>query len=293
MTLSRLNSFKKVCYFLTGFLSIAVFLTGCYRIGEPRMRFGSFFGSPGGMQFPEPNNLGMHGFDSGLEEIEGMVYTCKGGFIDIGHVREAADRTAYLRQIVYRNLIRKKTAFSYRVIEPSRYYVKISYPSDWDDYSVPEREIRANNISISLGQYLAHKSLIWHEIITWYGFATSGIFPDTISSFSCEDAYSDLLGTCLGVQALYDEPQQYDQVMTKLLYYTLQELDAQPAAVAQQAAKSVEGKWYTGGFYFFVTMNKHNFDIGTDDCYISPVSARILHLSFILYPEKNYLRNLD
>jgi hypothetical protein len=248
-----------------------IWLSGCQRAGEPHMRLGAFFGSPGGMQFPEPNNLGIHSFEFNVNEKTGMLYTCKGGFIDLGHLREAADRTEYLTETVYKNLISKKTNFSLFVIEPSRYWVRVSYPSDWDNYSPQQKETVAGDVSILLGRYLAHTSLIWHEIITGYGFASGGIFPETISSFSCEDPYSDLLGTCLGAEALHNKQLVYDDAMTKLIEQTLKDLDAQPARVAFHAAKSVEGQWYTGGFYFFVTMKKRSYDIGQDNGYITPV----------------------
>jgi hypothetical protein len=248
-----------------------VSLVGCRRGDEPRMRLGAFFGSPGGMQFPEPDNLGIHGFDNGINEHNGMVYTCKGGFIDIGHLREAADRTAYLAATAYKNISLRKTEFSFLVIEPSRYRVRVSYPSDWDFYPQQQQEIVSRDISILLGSYLAHSSLIWHEIMSGYGFATSGIFPDTISSFSCEDTYSDLLGVHIGAKALRDRQLDYDKAVTKLLVQTLEDLDVQPAQAASRAAKLVEGQWYTGGFYFFVTVKKRNYDAGQNNGFITPI----------------------
>jgi hypothetical protein len=237
---------------------MVILLSGCQIPGSPRLRFGAFFGSPFGMKFTEPANLGRHSYEFTLDETNGMVYTCRGGFIDIAHVREAADRTAYLQKLIYKNLIRGKKKFSFQVVEPSRYQVSLSYP------------IMAKDASIELGQYLAHTSLIWHEIITWYGFASSGIFPDTISAFSPEDPYSDILGTRLAVQALRDEQQKYDQAMTVLISEALQELGAQPAYVAQEAEQQIEGKWYSGGFYFFVHMKKRNLNVGLKQDLITP-----------------------
>ena len=81
------------------------------------------------MKFTEPEKLGKHSFEFSLNEANGLMYTCKGGFIDIGHVREAADRTAYLRNLIYENLIRGDKKFSFRMIEPSRLSVNfIGYP---------------------------------------------------------------------------------------------------------------------------------------------------------------------
>ncbi|MCK5175908.1 MAG: DUF4056 domain-containing protein, partial [Planctomycetes bacterium] len=201
-----------------GVVLVALAMMGGCSFGPgPRQRVGEFFGSPVGMTFLEPEDLGRHRYSAGFGEKNGMVYTCRGGFIDIGHVREAADRTAYLAGVSYEKLMAKEEVFSFRVIEPSRYWVKISYPENWDGMSEGQRFAIADEVSICLGQYFAHTSLIWHEILTWYGFSSVGIFPENISSFSWEDSYSDLLGTHLAVEALAGNGGRFDEVMTRLI----------------------------------------------------------------------------
>lgn len=251
-------------------LSIVPLFFGCGASSQPRFRIGTFFGSPTGLEFADPQKLGKHQFSNGLGEKNGIVYTCKAGFIDIGHLREAADRTAYLAAVTYRNLMFNRDEFSFRVIEPSRYWVKISYPKNWDSLPIEEKEKIAKEASICLGQHFAHTSLIWHEILTWYGFSSVGIFPENISSFSWEDSYSDLLGTQLAAQALFENKQRFDDAMTKLIDEKLEDLDVQPAKVTRQAVKKIKGKWFTGGFYFLVKMKKRNFDVGLDDGFITP-----------------------
>lgn len=256
-------------------LRVALFalaaVCGCQVGSEPRQRVGEFFGSPIGMTFLEPEDLGTHRYSPGSGERNGMVYTCRGGFIDIGHLREAADRTAYLAGVSYENLMAKEEMFSFRVIEPSRYWVKISYPENWDGMSEDERVAIADEVSICLGQYFAHTSLIWHEILTWYGFSSVGIFPEKISSFSWEDSYSDLLGTHLAAEALAGDEGQFDEVMTRLINEKLDSIEVQSANVSRRAARQIKGQWYTGGLYFLVDMKKRNFDVGLDDGYITPI----------------------
>jgi hypothetical protein len=137
-----------------------------------------------------------------LLEQNGFVYTCRGGFIDIGHLRESADRTAYISRIVLKKLEKGEKEFSFRIIEPSKYYVRIKYPENWVNY--PNREKIAKEISVGLGQYFAQTTTVWHEILTWFGFKSTGIFSEYLSSFSWEDAYSDLLGTAIAARALRD-----------------------------------------------------------------------------------------
>ena len=180
--------------YVMALLSAVMLSSGCQGPARPRLRFGAFWGSPMGMSYTKLSHLGKHSYEFTLNETNGIMYTCKGGFIDIAHVREAADRTAYLQKVAYQNLLRDKNEFSFQVIEPSTYRLTLSYPKDWDSYSKQKKQAVAKEVSIDLGQYLAHTSLIWHEIITWYGFASSGVFPDTISAFSPEDPYSDVLG---------------------------------------------------------------------------------------------------
>jgi hypothetical protein len=162
------------------------------------------------------------------------------------------------------------TRFSYRIIEPARYQVNVVYPEDWVSLPLSEKKRIASEVSILFGQYGAHASLIWHEMLTWYGFASSGIFSENISSFSWEDPYSDLLGTCLAVEALRHTQYPYNEAMTYLIDSTLLKLDVQPAYIAREAAQKIAGKWYTGGYYFFVEMKKRNFDVGLDDGMATP-----------------------
>jgi len=248
-------------------VSAAALVGGC--ASPPRMRVGAFFGSPGGTSYPDPAQLGRHNYESASGERNGLVYTCSGGFIDIGHLREAADRTAYLSGLAFRKLSAGRKSFSFRVIEPSQYYVNISYPPGWEEMPEEERDSLAREASIQLGQYLAHKSLVWHEIITWYGFSSTGIFSERISSFSFEDTYSDATGVYLGGQALRDE-RPYDQVMTELLDERLAELGVQSPEFAHHAVDRVRGKWYTGEFYLFSHMKEPSLDVGLADGHIIP-----------------------
>ncbi|MEJ5260308.1 MAG: DUF4056 domain-containing protein [Anaerohalosphaeraceae bacterium] len=234
---------------------------GCGQPGGPRSRLGSFFGAPGGIYFPEPDQLGKHNYQSPRREKVGMVYTCRGGFIDIGHVREASDRTLYLQRLLYEAIMDEKTQVSYRVIEPSRYTALIAYPPGWHTFSEEKKKALAFEASVRMAQTFTHWSLVWHEILTWFGFASSGIFSEHISAFSWEDTYSDLLGISLAGHVIRSK-QSYNKGMTEALQRALAHLEVQPASVAREAARQIEGKWYSGGFYFFVEMKKRNFATG-------------------------------
>ena len=98
---------SKTIFVLASFLALAA---GCQTNQKPHLR-GVFFGGIGDY-FLDPENLGKHQYKNGLTEKNGFVYTCQGGFIDIGHLRESADRTAYIAAITKKNIIKKETEFS-------------------------------------------------------------------------------------------------------------------------------------------------------------------------------------
>lgn len=241
-----------------------------YGLAKPRLRISDYFGAPGGIHFVDPDNLGEHCYKNGRGEKKGMVYTRKAGFFDIGHTREAADRTRYAANVAYNCLSKSNRRFQFSMIEPSIYYISIQYPDDWKYLNKDQKEKIAREVSIRLGQYLAHQSLIWHEILTWYGYSSSGIFSENISSFSWEDPYSDVVGTYLAVEALRNKDTDYDDQITRLLKSRLQALDVQPVDVAKKAHNRIKGKWYTGDYYFFVEMKKRSFDVGFDNGQVTP-----------------------
>lgn len=268
-----LNLFTKstlinICF--TAPLLAALVLGGCQSESGPRLRDSDYFGSLGGGRYPEPDGLGPHSLSYHPKEKLGLVYTCKGGFIDMGHLREAADRAYYAANHIYEGLILSEKGCSFQIIEPASYHLKIGYPKNWNQLPSQEKETIAREISTQYGQYLGHLSLIWHEILTWYNYSSKGLFSENISSFSPEDTYSDVLGTWLGARAMSSTPELYEEKMTQLIKETLEELDAQPAKTAKKAANQVKGEWYEGAGYFLVRMKKRNFDVGFDDGFVTP-----------------------
>jgi hypothetical protein len=272
---NHMNKSSLVGVYLIVLLLISVMTSGCQTRSRPRLRISDYFGNPWGMRYADPNNLGRHCLDYCRSEKLGLVYTCRAGFIDLGHVREAADRTHYLAQVTYENLMQSNANYSYRVIEPAKYYITLGYPKYWKSLPREKKERVSRELSIQLGQYLAHTSLIWHEILTWYGFSSSGPFPENISAFSCEDPYSDVLGTHLAAIVLSDpqnfyEEAAFEESMTVLIDETLKELEAQSPETAKKAVEAIKGDWYEGGYYFFVVIKKRNLDVGLDDGIVFP-----------------------
>lgn len=236
----------------------------------PRIRVGYLPTPTLGTVFSGPEQLGRHGYRPNLSERNGLVYTCKAGPIDIGHARKAADWTVFLAAKVYRQIMKgNKDEFSYRLYEPSRYFVRITYPDNWDSLPQPEKERIAYEVSVGTGRYLAFVGVTWHEIVTWFGFKSKGFEPEHPSAFTWEETFSNLFGTHVAMLALEDDKRIYNKAMTLAFETELRKLDAQPAGVSKRASESVRGPWFTGD-YFYIIMKKRNLDLGLDDGYVTP-----------------------
>jgi Protein of unknown function (DUF4056) len=251
-------------------IGLAIAANGC--IDQPRPRMGclpthTFAGS-----FLCPENLGSHSYGplGAMFEGNGIVYTCKGGSIDITHLRWNADYTRYAINQTKKTLMRKGKGFSFNLaFEPSTHQVRFSYPDNWRDLPKQEKERIADEVAFAVGPYVAYGATMWHEILTWFGTHYIVIEPEFNSAFSWEDTYSNLLGTHLAVKAMQDKEHSYDKAMTIALEEELAMLGVQPRSAAITASEKVRGKWYTGNFQ--VDMLMRNLDMGLDDGFVSPI----------------------
>ena len=236
----------------------------------PRGRVGRYPSTSLGTMFVDPNSIGSHGYYHGRAERIGIVYTCEAGHIDLAHVRKAADWTAYLAANFIEQLRRDRTQITFRLKESSRHFVQLTYPQWWEDLPEDEKERIRKDIAISMSQYFAYIGGVWHEIITWFGYRSTGIYPEFPSAFAWDDSFSDLLGTYLAAKALRDTEHEYDEALTLAIDRELKDLGAQSGRTGRKASNSVRGLWYSGDFLFLMNMKGRNFDIGMDDGFISP-----------------------
>src|SRR5215831_6786687 len=175
-------------------------------------------------------HLGTHQFNKGTvafeprggkrilsDEVSGILYTCRGGFIDIAHVRDNADRTLFLAAQVGRLAT---TGGTINVTGDGAKHRIILKPLD------PQlaRKFGLREVVVSLAEWLNIQAGIWHEIATWYGWASTP-FSERPSAFSPEDLYSNLVGmkitgTILRRHAAGDEL-EYNRAVTAALMDTL------------------------------------------------------------------------
>jgi hypothetical protein len=188
------------------------------------------FGSRGGTSSPLVQSEG-----------NGLVYTCRAGFIDIAHVRDYADTSLYLITSIARQL--ENGGVIPMPDEGAKVTVELS-PADPKSLAQHGRWA----IATPLGQWLAYQSSLWHEIVTWFGWSTFALFPERVSSFSPEDLYSNLLGARIGAAVVSQRGARdefaYNRSVDTWLRRTLQHLGAVPAKTAEEAMRSMDGLWW-------------------------------------------------
>lgn len=95
--------------------------------------------------------------------------------------------------------------------------------------------------------YIAFQLAVWHEITQWYGFESVPGFPESISAFSPEDLYSNLLGTRLAVSLILDGQtamlDMYNAAMQTALNQALNQLGARPENITRFHFDMLDGRW--------------------------------------------------
>lgn len=180
-------------------------------------------------------DLGRHKYlgDKKTREGNGIIYSRNGGFIDMGHVRDQADWTAYLYNLIIEN---KGTNNFTKELghEGGLKTLSLKIPSD-----ISRKDAR------QLAGKIAYDLSVWHEIATWYGASSIPFVPERFSSFSVEDAYSNLLGVTLGMMAI-ESDLPYEVAMTELILEALDYLGAVETELASiEAMEEVRDIWWT------------------------------------------------
>ncbi len=200
----------------------------------------------------EPDATGRHFYDPAPLSVEtggvllngesnGLVYTCRGGFIDVAHVRDYADWTVYLAGRI--DALLDRGGVLELPDEGGRRYVYVVAPGAPLIEKVGRRELAS-----TLAQWLAFRLSVWHEIATWYGWSSIDAFPEEASAFSPEDIYSNLIGIEIAGAILRGGSlvtrRQYNHNMTQAIGVVLDRLAALPASGAREAADAVDGTWW-------------------------------------------------
>lgn len=231
----------------------------------PQVRMGTIAGSSIVAIAANPYDLGKHGYRSNGSEQNGVVYTCRGGHIDLAHLRNVADYTGHLASQAYEHVQNADEEYSFVLDEEAICFVHLEYPSFWKDMEPKDRESFAKDAAFRLGEYFAYQSSVLHEINTWFGYKSAAVYPEFWSAFSWEDTYSNLLGSKVGYAALNNEELRFSDAVSVELAKELKVLGVQPGRTVRQAAKMIRG----GNSY----TAERSFDVGLDDGFVTPVVA--------------------
>lgn len=176
--------------------------------------------------------MGAHTYLGSDLENNGIIYTNKGGFIDVGHLRDQADWTAYLYQQILN-------------AENQDFTIELGREGGQKKLDIYPSQLKTNADKIAVAGKIAYNLSVWHEIATFFGASYIPMVPERYSAFSMEDAYSNLLGVQLGMRALQSKL-PFEEAMTKLLSEKLTELNAvSDIEGTLDAMEAVRDIWWT------------------------------------------------
>ena len=179
------------------------------------------------------DELGEHRYMGHKREGTGTIYTRKGGFIDIGHLRDQTDWTRYLYTIILNSRGKGEVILPLRK-EAGRKTLYLNVPENFE-----------SSDCILLAGKITYDLSLWHEISTWFGASTVPLVPEKFSSFSVEDVYSNLLGVHVGMKTLHSKL-PFNAAATKIIASTLDSLDVvRTAKETYEAYDAINNMWYT------------------------------------------------
>ena len=199
------------------------------------------------------DTLGTHQFNKGFltleprgekgllsDEASGIIYTCRGGFIDLAHVRDNADRTLFLASQIERIAATGGAIPLNGEGAKRRVVVKPFDP----------RLVRAHGlreVGASLAEWVNFQAGIWHEITTWYGWASTP-FSERPSAFSPEDLYSNLVGQRIAGAIIRRHAAasevEYNLAVTAGIRDVLTRLGPLPQDASRRAFEFIDGIWW-------------------------------------------------
>lgn len=175
----------------------------------------------------------------GSEQL-GVMYTRRGGFIDIAHVRDTADNTLFL----FSQLLPRLGQQWNIDLSPELAIRRIQLNA----FTPPQDAAQRYTLAAYLAGELAFQMAAWHEVAQWYGYQSVPGFSEEVSAFSPEDLYSNLLGSRLAIDAILQGQAvsltAYNQAMENLLPQALHQLGAVSIRATQRQFDGIDGDWW-------------------------------------------------
>ena len=219
------------------------------------------------------DDLGPHRYDSGVlslagddpraasGEHNGLVYTCRAGFIDTSRVRDSADMTLFLSSEIELRLDRGG-AIALADQGGTRYVLVRRIDSAGGPL---QRRVLAAN----LAAWAAFQISVWRDIARWYGYGTQPGLPERVVAFTPPGLYSDLLGVEIGrAVAIGDSAAGLvgDRAVDAWIAGSLEYAGIVPQASAVAALRSLDGTWWDSSRSppDWKLVRRRRFDIGDE-----------------------------
>ncbi len=199
----------------------------------------------------DADTLGHHHYNNGTfsvainllslnDERNGLLYTHRGGIIDMAHVRDTADNTLYLFSQILPRLGR-----SWQLdLGPELALRRISFSA----FTRPKDAAQRYTLAAYLAGNLAFKLAVWHEIAQWYGYQSVPGFSEAVSAFSPEDLYSNLLGARLSTELILQGQAaslaSFNRAMSDQLPIALAQFGPESAEKTRQQLSGLDGDWW-------------------------------------------------
>lgn len=231
--------------------------------------------------------LGKHQYLGNDAEMNGIVYTQFGGFIDVAHARDIADWTAYLYKLIKKTQREKNLFFEMKLgNEGGNKKLKLRIPENFTD-----------DDAIKLAGKIAYDISVWHEIATWYGNSYLPLIKERYSAFSVEDAYSNLLGAHIGMEAIKSDL-PYNDAVTKIINQKLVELKpVKTKEDTENAMNVVKDIWWTDKEYLpsGKVLIKREFRVYADSLYprLIPSEETIASKGLPIFTQTNSGKELN
>lgn len=184
-----------------------------------------------------------YGITDGAPEVEGngLLYTCRGGWIDTAHVRENADTALFIALRIAAGLPNETT------IEIPGHGAAATIVVGPVPPGVIERE-GLLAVAGALAAWTTFRISIWHEVSTWYGYQSVSGFSEQPSTFSPEDLYSNALGIRLALALLAEHhfatDEDYDRAFTAYFEEALARIEVQPIETSRAVMGALDGRWW-------------------------------------------------
>ncbi|WP_394133005.1 DUF4056 domain-containing protein [Shewanella maritima] len=199
-------------------------------------------------------DIGAHAYEAGTfsfqrpapdasrrTEANGLIYTLRGGFIDLAHVRDTADNTVALFYHIHPRLGQAQTIkLPYEIGER---YIELS-AFDVSGLTAEQKWQLAANMGARLAYFMAEA----HELAQWHGYRTYAPWSEDVSAYSPEDIYSNMLGAKIALAVIVNNQamtrQQFNFHMTSWLESSLTWLQPVSKSHTNALLDVVDGMWW-------------------------------------------------